>query len=59
MTKGITHWHTRRNICVSDHSALATKWCSAWCRALARVGSTRAAMGSTLLRDSGSIRTVL
>jgi hypothetical protein len=25
---GTTHWLTRRSISVSDHWALATKWCS-------------------------------
>ena len=55
---GTTHWLTRRSISASDHCALATKWCSDWCRALACNGSTRAAIGSTLLRDSGNIRPV-
>lgn len=36
----------------------AAKRCNACCRALARIGSTRAAMGSTLLRVSGSIKLV-
>jgi len=38
----------------SDHGALATKCSSDWCWAETRAGAVIAAIGSTLLRSTGS-----
>src|SRR3954465_11790652 len=53
---GSAEARTAASRAASSQAALATKWCKDWCAAPTRAGSTRAAIGSTLLRSPGSRR---